>query len=933
MKIRSFADRLVAAAGKRERLRILKSATNREYLGIARRIKSICYEVWTTAPATARRAAKALSTLSEIDSNVEIAALSDWVSAIAELTHGRFENAVALLDTSSSQFLKVGMELDAAQTGVAKVVVLGLCGDYEAALETGRRVLEIFEKHDDQLAAGKVEKNLGNIVARQNGILAAEKYYLSAMARFRTAGDAAELAMCETNLADNFADLNDFVEAERYYADALCHARTAGLDFVEAEIEASLGNLALLRGRYGDALRHLEIARRKFESQRVVHRTVVADLEIAGIYQSLNLLDEAIGIYSRTARRLRRLGLQGDEARARLRFGEALGALREFDRARKELRRSALLFELEGNRAGLAEVRIAEANLARIGGNAELSLRTIDAAARIIRGSENLRLRISADWIRGESLKELGRLGSAERALDRARRGASESEDVSLLRTCTNSLGDLALRREDLAAAETYFRKAVEIAETQRSPLAGEAFRMAFLANKLGPYDNLAKIYQRRGDLELSFQMIERSRARTLAENIGVKPVATNETETSGLRGKLENLREELNWFYGRLARAGRDEAPALLDQAKTREQQIAETLRQIESTESRVPDGRIADFDVSELKNALGENQCIVEYFERDGGLGAFVVTHSAVSVVEGLACIDQVFALLEQLRFQFGTFRYGSDAVKRFAGELKSRADAVLQELYEQLVAPLGELIGERDLVIVPAGPAHYVPFAALRHGDRYLIQSREVVLAPSAEVWRKLRSMPRSNGNETLLVGFADEKIPLVEQEISDLREMIPQATILTGADASFSAFRAAAPRADILHIACHGQFRPENPEYSSLHLADGFVTVHDLCRQNLRARLVTLSACETGLNAVYAGNEIIGLARGFFAAGASSLVLSLWTVNDEATSHLMTHFYKRFLSGATPAAALRDAQLEFVGKGEHPYLWSPFAAIGK
>ena len=102
-------------------------------------------------------------------------------------------------------------------------------------------------------------------------------------------------------------------------------------------------------------------------------------------------------------------------------------------------------------------------------------------------------------------------------------------------------------------------------------------------------------------------------------------------------------------------------------------------------------------------------------------------------------------------------------------------------------------------------------------------------------------------------------------------------------------------------DILHLACHGQFRPENPLFSSLHLADGFVTVRDICSQKLNAELVTLSACETGLNKIFAGDEILGLARGFLSAGASSLVLSLWTVNDEATTRLMKNFYKNLQRG--------------------------------
>jgi CHAT domain-containing protein len=108
------------------------------------------------------------------------------------------------------------------------------------------------------------------------------------------------------------------------------------------------------------------------------------------------------------------------------------------------------------------------------------------------------------------------------------------------------------------------------------------------------------------------------------------------------------------------------------------------------------------------------------------------------------------------------------------------------------------------------------------------------------------------------------------------------------------------------------------------------------VREACALNLRCRLVTLSACETGVNAIAPGDELIGLARGFFAAGAPSLVVSLWTVDDEAAARLMRLFYARLLAGDLPGAALRAAQRELLaGNGDdaHPFFWAPFVLMGR
>jgi len=83
----------------------------------------------------------------------------------------------------------------------------------------------------------------------------------------------------------------------------------------------------------------------------------------------------------------------------------------------------------------------------------------------------------------------------------------------------------------------------------------------------------------------------------------------------------------------------------------------------------------------------------------------------------------------------------------------------------------------------------------------------------------------------------------------------------------------------------------------------------------------------------MSAVAPGNELIGLARGFFSAGAPSLLMSLWTVDDEATANLMTDFYQRLCAGASAATALRLAQLELMKEQPHPFFWSPFVLFGR
>jgi CHAT domain-containing protein len=113
---------------------------------------------------------------------------------------------------------------------------------------------------------------------------------------------------------------------------------------------------------------------------------------------------------------------------------------------------------------------------------------------------------------------------------------------------------------------------------------------------------------------------------------------------------------------------------------------------------------------------------------------------------------------------------------------------------------------------------------------------------------------------------------------------------------------------------------------------VRLADTWLTVHDVYNLDLNADLVTLSACDTGVSQVAPGDELLGLARGFFYAGATSLLVSLWAVNDLSTATLMERFYHRLQAGYPKAAALRLSILDVKRDSPHPYHWAPFILMG-
>jgi CHAT domain-containing protein len=160
-----------------------------------------------------------------------------------------------------------------------------------------------------------------------------------------------------------------------------------------------------------------------------------------------------------------------------------------------------------------------------------------------------------------------------------------------------------------------------------------------------------------------------------------------------------------------------------------------------------------------------------------------------------------------------------------------------------------------------------------------------------------------------------------------------KLFKESIILLGENATIKNLHKNLAETSILHLACHGKFRPDNPMFSSLRLYNENLLISDTQNLDLKNCLVVLSACETGLNKIIAGEELIGIARGFLSAGASSLVLSLWSVNDQATLELMQKFYEKLLKNISPCKSLQLAQIHLLKQNPHPYFWSPFVLIGR
>lgn len=250
-------------------------------------------------------------------------------------------------------------------------------------------------------------------------------------------------------------------------------------------------------------------------------------------------------------------------------------------------------------------------------------------------------------------------------------------------------------------------------------------------------------------------------------------------------------------------------------------------------------------------------------------------------------------------------------------------------------------------RHLIVVPHGPLHYLPFAALRgEGDRFLIADVAITVSPSAAVWlaRQRPAIPRPESVLALLAPEIDDpdlpSLPGAEREVDAIRQRFAaaRAEVFTGTDAVESRLRELGPAAEVLHLSTHGDF-PEREaiDFHRVLLAaaggdDGRLEAREIQNLDLeRTAVVLLAICNGGLYRTGPSDEPYGLVPAFLTAGADTVVSTLWPLEDEFGREFVTRLYDHLLA-VGPAKALRQTAMFYIGEEDLLRRWAGFISVG-
>ncbi len=681
-------------------------------------------------------------------------------------------------------------------------------------------------------------------------------------------------------------------------------------------------DLAWQEGLASGAFRELDAVRSLLPANRPELRLLWENTS-GLVRQSLGEGPAALAHFRRALAEAQGLGDAREESAVRNNLARSLLAEGHSDMALQELQ----LARAAEQRAGLSGV-VTRRNLAE----AWLSLPGREALRRAREHLDEARLRAAKEALRLEELRlsllasRLERLsGNPEAARGHAESALALARKLEWREGLWKSHLQLGLALEEaqqpLAAREQLDRAAAALEELRQAQ-AGSRFRS-------GVQSAQAELVESR--LRLALQAREPEEALVLADRshaVGFEDLLAwrerGKEQDAALRSRSDSLQLEFSLARQALERGrggSRNEEQRL---ARLRAELEASRLALQAAEQGRMPEqpARTAPL-LPRLRAALGPRQAIVFYQlgPREGQL--FWLRGDSLGHRRLELAPDSLARLAERHRTR--TLQLLSTE-----GSARQLAQVLIDPLLEQLE-------GVDELILVPHGALHRLPFASLELEQGLLIDRFALSQQPSLAFWLRSREQQAVEGPGRAWCNPPGAELDFAVLECQAARASWPGLRILQDDAASRKAVLEDSVARAIRHFSCHGLHDPQSPAASGLLLGEGeevrLLDATTISALELPTELVALSACDTGLGRTVSGDEVAGLPRAFALAGARSVFSSLWKVDDLSTAVLVKHFYRNLAAGQSRAEALRQAQRTVRDElNPHPVYWAAFTLCG-
>ena len=565
----------------------------------------------------------------------------------------------------------------------------------------------------------------------------------------------------------------------------------------------------------------------------------------------------------------------------------------------------------------------------------------------------------------------------------------NEIQDVQIIWGANTALGAAFNKMGETQKAINHFSKAIAVYDSVRKNLNIESIATGFLEDEYEVYPSIIQLLANKHEFERAFNLVENYKAKTLLKILAKGHFLISELLPDSIRIFLLEIKNELE-------NAHQEFSDELLkkDQEKDKiiklDQQITALEIQQSSIISSIKKNYNSYYNITSSEplsmnqlqtDILKPGQLLIEFVVGSHQTSLFAIGSDTLVYNNIPITRDDLKEMLANLSPVFRSLT--SDDINGKDNIFSStQADFAVPPafiLYETLLKPLESIIDQsQELIIIPDDFLYYLPFEMLvmdttaiqnrydfQNAD-FLIKKINISYLQSASLLdpvlrgkrRPSRSLlafgnptfespqPPRQDNQKITNSRERHFLPLpdAENEVKTISNLIGGSPeVYIGANASEKIFKEQADKYRIIHLASHFEMNDYDPLYSKVVFSrskdsreDGYLQTYEVFDLKLNADLVVLSACNTALGKLSKGEGLIGISRAFLYAGVPSMLVSLWNVEDKATSLIMENFYKYLKQGMSKNEALRFAKLDYLKNADQdhkdPFFWAPFVLFG-
>lgn len=824
------------------------------------------------------------------------------------------------------------------------------------------------------------------------------EHFEQALEHWTAANDKTGQALATLNLAYAYGDSGNIQKTEELFNKALSLYQGEGDKRGEARVLTAVGTLYSFLGKKQTALdKHLaamELLRPIGDrgGQAIVFNS------IGTAYEELNKLETALDQYKQALNLYEQQGNIEFASVTKYYIGKAYMLLKDDPTALQFLRESAADSQLVGQRRVTAYALTTISAIQSKTGNKDEARAQLQQAARLSQKIGDRRGRANAlselATIHYTDHQHMRALAYHKQALELYRTaGDKQGETATLynMAVVEEALGNLE-------NALSHVKECYDTIEILRSQVVSPDLRASYYASVRKYAELYIDLQMRLGQAkddksapERAFEISEHAHSRSLLEVLGEATAQISQGVNPSLLEQKQILEQKLNKQALIRMQLIENPDPRELEIVEREIRELTTSYRELE-TQIKQQSPRYASLvqpqplSLKRIQEELSEGTVLLEYILGAERSYLWAITKDSLTAYT-LPPRDEIENLVKSVCLSLIARQTLNESDSFVARAAQADAEYWRQAgpLSEILLGPVADVIKDKTILVVADGPLHYLPFQALPVPGKTnssepvpLIVDHEVVSLQSASILATIRQTSRPGSNEEKLVAILADpvfsandsrvkksnspqqsvqltgtvslpRLPATEHEAQSIMAIAPNGMgmMATGFDANRTmALSGELGQFKIVHLATHGVVDVENPEMSGILLSmvsrdgkgtDGLVQLHDVYNMNLsNTQLVVLSACETALGKEVRGEGLVGLSRGFIYAGASSVVATLWKVDDRATTQLMTQFYKGlFEEGLTTSAALRKAKLSMWQQPRYraPFFWAAFELQGE